>query len=125
MGDRPAGADLLAIARETLLREVLPGLPEERRVAALMVARAIEIVQREATAGDAATRAAIAAVAALYGEPAPTDTPDAAWQRSAKRLADDLRAGRLDAAQRDAAWRALFAHADARVAESNPRVREG
>src|SRR5437899_4735295 len=105
MRDRPAGADLLAIARATLLREVLPGLPEERRMAGLMVARAIEIAQREAAAGDAATRTAVAAVAALYGEKVPADAPADAWQRSANRLAGDLRAGRLDAAQREAAWR--------------------
>jgi hypothetical protein len=122
--DRPAGADLLAIARETLLRDLVPGLPDERKVAALMVARAIEIAQREAAAGDVAARTALAAAAALYGDPAPAGDVDAAWQRYAKRLAGDLRAGTLDAAQRDAAWRALFAHADARVAESNPRVRE-
>ena len=124
MRDRPAGADLLAIARETLLREVVPGLPDERKVAALMVARAIEIAQREAAAGDAAARDAAAAIATLYGEPRPAGDDAEARQRYAKRLAADLRAGALDAAQRVAAWRALFAHADARVAESNPRVRE-
>jgi hypothetical protein len=124
MRDRPAGADLLAIARETLLREVVPGLPEERRMAALMVARAIEIAQREAAAGDGATRAAVAAVAALYGEAAPGGEPATAWRNLASRLARDLRVRALDPAQRIAAWQALFAHADARLAESNPRLRE-
>jgi hypothetical protein len=124
MRDRPAGADLLAIARETLLREVLPGLPEERKIAALMVARAIEIVQRETAAGDDATRAAANAIAALYGEAPPAGELAASWRALATRLARDLRAGTLDARQRAAAWDALFAHADGRLADSNPRLRE-
>ena len=53
MGDRPDGADLLAIARETLRRDVLPLVPEEGRYAALMVANAIAIAAREAEFGDA------------------------------------------------------------------------
>jgi hypothetical protein len=125
MRDRPAGADLLAIARETLLREVVPGLPEERKLAALMVARAIEIAQREAAAGDVATRAAVDAIAGLYGERAPSGDLAEAWPRCARRLAADIRAGTLDATQRCVAWRALLAHADARIAESNPRARDG
>jgi len=124
MRDRPAGADLLAIARETLMREVIPGLPDERKLAAMMAARAIEIVQREAEAGDAPIRAAVQALATLYGEAVPDGNLEPAWRRLAGRLAADLRADALGDAQRLAAWRALLAHADARVGESNPRARD-
>ena len=35
----PGAADLLAIAREAILREIAPALPESQRYAALMAAR--------------------------------------------------------------------------------------
>jgi hypothetical protein len=46
--ERPAGAALLATARETLLAELLPALPPERQLAARMVANAMAIAAREA-----------------------------------------------------------------------------
>ncbi len=128
MRDRPSGADLLAIARRTLTETILPGLADDRRIAALMVARAIEIAEREAAGGDAAQRAFAAAVAMLYGEAPPAlgraDDVAAAARRLAARLARDLRAGTLDQEKRAKAWRILMADADVRVAESNPRYRD-
>ncbi|TQF77385.1 acyl-CoA dehydrogenase [Elioraea sp. Yellowstone] len=68
--ERPYTPDLLAIARATLLDEVLPALPEAQRFAVRMVANAIGIAAREtALAGDART-ALVARVAALTGEAA-------------------------------------------------------
>ena len=128
MRDRPSGADLLAIARRTLMDTVLPGLTDDRRIAALMVARAMEIAEREATSGDAAQRAFVAAAAMLYGEAAPAlgrqDEVTAAWRRLTARLARDLRASALDQEKRAKAWRILMADAEFRVGESNPRYRD-
>ena len=52
MRDRPNGADLLAIARDTYLDEVLPHVPKEKRYAGLMVANAMAIARREIESGD-------------------------------------------------------------------------
>ncbi len=45
--DRPTADELLAIARETVLRELLPQLPPGAHYAARMVANAIAIARRE------------------------------------------------------------------------------
>ena len=54
MRDEPGGADLLQIARETLLAEVLPGLGGGQRYATLMVANALRLVERELRAAGRA-----------------------------------------------------------------------
>jgi hypothetical protein len=51
MLEKPAAADLLATAREAVLKELLPALPPEKAVTARMVASAIAIALREAEAG--------------------------------------------------------------------------
>jgi len=53
MGDLPSGDALLALAREVLLRELLPLLPEKRRPDALLVARCMAIAEREAETEEA------------------------------------------------------------------------
>ncbi|RKI45160.1 hypothetical protein D7Y27_11215 [Corallococcus sp. AB004] len=52
MREQPDGAALLAIAREVLLRELLPGLPEDKVYAARMIANAMGIAERQLRAGD-------------------------------------------------------------------------
>lgn len=56
MLERPDGADLLATAREVVLKELLPALPPEKALAARMVASAIAIALREREAGSAPQR---------------------------------------------------------------------
>ena len=51
MTDISDGIDLMATARESLLRDVLPALPADRRYVALMIANAMAIAAREADAG--------------------------------------------------------------------------
>ena len=48
----PVGSDLLAIAREALLHDVLPTAPADTRYTLLMIANAIAIASREAQAPD-------------------------------------------------------------------------
>ncbi len=129
--DRPTGAELLAEARRTLLEELIGLLPAERRYDGLMVANAMAIAARELTAGDAPARAALAGVAALYGETAEAG-PDAAEVERAltrfnRRLAADIRAGAFDAAgaRRDAIVAHLRAVTLARLRLSNPKALQG
>ncbi len=100
---QPDGAELLRVARETLLRELLPRMPEESRYAARMVANAMAIAARELAA--------------------PADVH--ASRHSVSKLAADIRAGRFDDAQ---AWGQLRDRlreiTRARLAVSNPRILE-
>ena len=128
MRDRPNGADLLAIAREVLAKEVTPIVSEQERVTALMIASALAIAQRELAAGDVALRAELAALAAVYREPqaaADARALDDALLRLNRRLAADLRQGTIvDAERRSAVYRLLLESTRARVAESNPKYLE-
>jgi len=47
MFEKPDGADLLATAREVVLKDLLPSLPAEKALAARMVAAAIALALRE------------------------------------------------------------------------------
>jgi hypothetical protein len=48
MRDRPTGAELLDVARETLLTELLSAPKDEQRLLALMIGNAMAIAAREA-----------------------------------------------------------------------------
>ncbi|MCH7544330.1 MAG: hypothetical protein IIB65_11915, partial [Proteobacteria bacterium] len=125
--DRPSGAELLAIARETLLGELLPHAPDAQRYNALMVAAARAIAGREAEAGDGALAAERDALAALYDQAGGADEPlDAALGRLNRRFAGDLRAGAFDApdARQAAAWRLLRQVTMAKLMECNPKYLE-
>jgi hypothetical protein len=89
---------LLDLARETLIRDVLPHLPEERRREALMLASAIGIARR-----------------ALDEAPPAIDT---------SRLAAEIRAGRHDAPgpAREATRAALWALARQALRVDNPKL---
>src|SRR5262245_11042196 len=56
MRDLPSGPALLALAREVLLSELVPRLPEEVRSDALLVARCMAIAEREAETGISSER---------------------------------------------------------------------
>jgi hypothetical protein len=91
-------ATLLDLARETLLRDVLPALPDERRREALMVASAIGIARR-----------------ALGEAPHGIDTAA---------LAAEIRAGRHDApgASREATRAVLWRLAKQALRVDNPKL---
>lgn len=85
MLEKPDAADLLATAREVVLRDLLPALPPEQAFAARMVAAAIALALREATAtGEAALLDRLRGLVA-----APADDP-------LRALAAEIRAGRHD-----------------------------
>ena len=128
MRDKPTAAELLAIARQTLLGELLPNSPDAQRYNALMVGAAMAIAAREAEAGDRALVAEGEALAALYGEAGVADEPlEAALGRLNRRFAADLRAGAFDApgARQAAALRLLRQVTMAKLMECNPKYLEG
>jgi hypothetical protein len=96
----PDPPDLLAIARETLLRDIRPQLNDEGRHAAAMIANAMAIAARALEAAD--------------------ESPD---RRHERQLAADIRAGRYDL--RDERQRAMLeelrASVIARLRISNPK----
>jgi hypothetical protein len=105
--DRPDAAELIAIVLARYREEILPMVPADRRLAALMIANALGIAERELAAGDGGTVAA--AFATVVGA-----TADAV-----PAFVADLRRGRWD----DDAdlHRLLLQDAKTRVAIANPR----
>ncbi len=98
----PSAADLLAIARATILAEIAPSLPEAKRYAALMAANALAIAGRDLAV--------------------PPDEP-AEIARLAALLARRIREGRFDEGEPRARLRAhLLETTRARLAVSNPRA---
>jgi hypothetical protein len=113
MADHPTAADLIAIARDVVLKTLVPALPEHLRLDGLMVANALGIAQREVE-GDPAREARLqAGLARVYG-----DTSGAALTQ---RAAAELRAGNLPASRRAAVYAVLLQDALERVQASNPR----
>jgi hypothetical protein len=96
MHDLPRGPELLALARAVLLDELLPLLPAERRIDALLVANCLAIAAREAAA-KAAPTAVAGELARLYR----SDGPPAAGAPAEmcelwRRFARDLRRGAFE-----------------------------
>ena len=90
MRDKPFGAALLDVARQTLLQEIAPGLEGGRRYAVLMVANAIGIVGREIEQQSLVERAWRVALSRVAEEGADLDV-------SATRLVRAIRDGEHDA----------------------------
>jgi hypothetical protein len=70
MRELPLGPDLLTTAREVLLNELLPQLPETHGLAARMVANAIGIAAREAAQDPSWQQEALARMRSLTGDAA-------------------------------------------------------
>lgn len=115
MREPPEGASLLATARDVVLKELLPHLPEPQKFAARMVANAMAIAAREATQDDSWQADAAAGIARVLG--ASGDDP-------MRRFAAAIRAGRCDpgTALHDEAFRVLREIARKRCEVSAPRA---
>ena len=74
MRDLPTGPSLLALARDVLLNELLPLLPEEARLDARLVANGIAIAEREAVAVAGPADDIRLQLRALYNEHVDEDT---------------------------------------------------
>jgi len=135
MSDQPPAEELLRRARATLLEELLPALPSELHYPARMIANAMAIAARELEGREAREREALARLAGFYREPggepgserASEQGPDAnpatrriRLEALERRLAEDIRTGRLD--HREAALRRLLLDdVRARLHSSNPK----
>lgn len=114
---RPDARELLEIARQTLLQELLPALPADKRYLTLMVANAMAIAAREHQAGSHADAAEGEQLRALLDDPQPSP------QSVPEALAAAIRAGRYDAPEaRARLLETLHATTLARLAISNPKA---
>ena len=66
MGDLPTGRELLALARDVLLNDLLPRLPEQYRLDARLVANSMAIAEREAVLGAGPMHQLLCELEALY-----------------------------------------------------------
>ena len=130
MQDRPTAAELLRVARETLLDELLPLLPEERKLDVLIIANIMAIAARETEFGEAPLRHELVRLVALYDEkPPPSETRAevvSAVERLSRRLATDLRRGAFegDAAKLEQVKAHLLETTLHKLRENNPRYLE-
>ncbi len=116
--ERPDAAGLLEAARDALLRELLPHLPESKRFEARMVANAMAIARRGAAADPAPVLARLREL---------LDMPGAEPDALLRRLAAGIRAGERDPDRPGgaAAAEALVALTRLRCSVSNPRALGG
>lgn len=121
--EQPDALELIDVARETLLEQVLPELEGDARYQALMIANALAIARRELASGDAAAPAELGSLRGLYELEAGAGEPrDEALARLEARLARDLRRGVLDGGPQYAVRRWLRARIESRLAISNPKL---
>ena len=118
----PSAADLLDIARRTIVSDIAPALPEPARYAALMAANAIAIASREIAAA-ATGPGEITRIGALLGDWTPTADLQSDLREATARLAARIRAGRFDEGE---ARLRLVGHlretTRSRLAVSNPKA---
>ncbi len=117
MRDLPTGPALLTLARDVLLHDLLPQLPQEAHLDARLVANSIAIAEREALAGEEPAQEILGEVQKLYGEPGKERRGLLA------RLARDLRVGAFESSEprehhaRQILWRLTIA----KLRSANPR----
>lgn len=125
MNERPQAPELLAIARDTFVADILPALPERLRYVGLMIANAMGIAQREIEAGEAPARAEFERLRKLCHErceqlaEAALDPALADYNR---RLSNEIRAGRFDHEERAALFDHLRQTTAEKLAVSNPKA---
>lgn len=101
MSDRPNGQELLLIAREELMKKLLPELPAKVRYEALMIANAMAIAAREFESGRENDLRELSGLRQLLlGESSgPGDGEvllDHALTKCRKKLCAEIRAGEFD-----------------------------
>jgi hypothetical protein len=108
-------ASLLAVARDTLRSELQPGLDAGQRYTAAMIARAMAIAARALAGGAESEARQRQALAALYPE-----ADGATLVQLERRLARELRQGRLDIGREERVRAVLLARTLARLEMANP-----
>jgi hypothetical protein len=126
MMNLPEGAQLLSIARQTLLAELLPLVEGDRRYTLLMVANAMAIAARELEDGGRSATSELNRLDALYARPARELHGTAlreAVDEAERELARDIRSGVFDSdpSRRDTLLRHLRESVVARLKISSPK----
>lgn len=116
MRERPDGAELLAIAREVLRKELLPLLPKDKAYDALMIANAMGIAERQLQQGDGPQQAERETLSRLLGM-------EATLAELNREFAVRLRRGDFD--DKAEARRLLWESTVQRVRESAPKALAG
>jgi Domain of unknown function (DUF6285) len=113
--DLPTGPALLALARDVLLNELMPLLPQEGHLAARLVANSMAIAEREAVAGKEPTQDMRRELEKLYG--------DGKQGLLLRRLAQDIRAGDFEESQLSEhhVRQILWLHTITKLRSANPR----
>jgi hypothetical protein len=127
MPDRPSASQLLQVARETLLAELLPKLSAEQEYAALMIANAMGIAVREAELGNAALTEELDMFAGLYGGGGVAQAGSGTAQRLRvlrARLANEIRCGKFDHEAGKRLRRMLLERVRMQLRISNPKYLE-
>ena len=102
MHDLPTGPELLALARDVLLNDLMPLLPEQHRLDARLVANSMVIAEREAVIGADPTYQILGELESFYGA-------GEAEREPLSRFAHDLRTGAFEGSPlRDCAARAML-----------------
>jgi hypothetical protein len=129
MSDRPNAQDLLIVARDELMKRLLPELPASVRYEALMIANAMAIAAREFESGrENDMRELNALKQLLLGDANPAmdgeHLLDHALKTCRKKLCTEIRSGSFDDSEERRAVLARYLQATAKdkVAISNPKL---
>ena len=115
--DLPTGPALLALARDVLLRDLMPLLPPEAHLEARLVANSMAIAEREAASGDVPARRILQEIRRFYDDRGEGDA------ELLRRLAGALRAGLFEKnePQERNACEILWRLTIAKLRTANPR----
>ncbi|BAI72220.1 hypothetical protein AZL_015820 [Azospirillum sp. B510] len=126
MRANPDARGLLEIAASTFRADVLPHVAPEARFAALMIANALEIAERELKGLDAAGHSMLEALALLYGEDADGALSGGDLGKRVEalqhRLCIEIGAGDFDHDGQDVLMDSLEAIVRARLGIANPKM---
>ena len=117
MRDLPTGPALLALAREVLLKELMPLLPPTAHLEARLVANSMVIAEREAISAASPAQEILHELKELYGEWGEDE------QGLLRRFAHDLRVGAFEENEpRGRRMREILWHLTvAKLRNANPR----
>lgn len=124
MSEYPKADELLRTARQTLLEDLLPALPPERKYQGLMIANVMAISARELEAGDLVCAKQLQRLETLCGAEAPAVAGLSAGERLAfleETLVREIRRGRFDDDSGAPLRSILMVLTRARLGISNPR----
>jgi hypothetical protein len=119
MRDLPTGPSLLTLARDVLLNDLMPLLPEEARLDARLVANSMAIAQREAETADDLPQAVARELEKIYDSGERAGEPE----NLLGRFAGDLRVGALTSSepQQRMAREILWQLTMSKLRQANPR----